>query len=71
MGLSLSWVPNEGLYVPLAHLKPATADTEGSLPGLLPDSGLPDSMLDLRGDAAAFFTQLAPHLGVKTHGGLI
>ncbi len=62
VGLSLAWVPNEGLYVPLAHLKPATADTEGSLPGLLPDSGLPDSMLDLRGDAAAFFTALAPHL---------
>ncbi len=62
VGLSLAWVPNEGLYVPLAHLKPATADTEGSLPGLLPDSGLPDSMLDLRGDAAAFFKALAPHL---------
>jgi DNA polymerase-1 len=62
VGLSLAWAPNEGLYVPLAHLKPATADTEGSLPGLLPDSGLPDSLLDLRGDAAAFFAELAPHL---------
>ena len=62
VGLSLAWALNEGLYVPLAHLKPATADTEGSLPGLLPDSGLPTSMLDLRGDAAAFFAELAPHL---------
>ena len=62
VGLSLAWAANEGLYVPLAHLKPATADTEGSLPGLLPDSGLPDSLLDLRGDAAAFFAELAPHL---------
>jgi DNA polymerase-1 len=62
VGLSLAWAPNEGLYVPLAHLKPATADTEGSLPGLLPDSGLPDSLLDLRGDAVAFFAELAPHL---------
>ena len=62
VGLSLAWTPNEGLYVPLAHLKPATADTEGSLPGLLPDSGLPEAMLDLRGDAAAFFAELAPHL---------
>ncbi len=62
VGLSLAWTPNEGLYVPLAHQKPATADTEGSLPGLLPDSGLPDALLDLRGDAAAFFRELAPYL---------
>lgn len=62
VGLSLAWAPNEGLYVPLAHLKPATADTEGSLPGLLPDSGLPESLLDLKGDAGAFFKELAPHL---------
>ncbi|MDP1832673.1 MAG: DNA polymerase I [Geothrix sp.] len=65
VGLSLAWAPNEGLYVPLAHLKPATADTEGSLPGLLPDSGLPASLLDLRGDAAAFFAELAPHLDYR------
>jgi DNA polymerase-1 len=62
VGLSLAWASNEGLYVPLAHLKPATADTEGSLPGLLPDSGLPASLLDLRGEAATFFAELAPHL---------
>jgi len=62
VGLSLAWTSNEGLYVPLAHQKPATADTEGSLPGLLPDSGLPDSLLDLRGDAVAFFAELAPYL---------
>ncbi len=62
VGLSLAWTTNEGLYVPLAHQKPATADTEGSLPGLLPDSGLPDSLLDLRGDAVAFFAELAPYL---------
>jgi DNA polymerase-1 len=62
VGLSLAWQPNEGLYVPLAHLKAATQDTEGALPGLLPESGLPASMLDLRGEAAAFFAELAPHL---------
>ena len=62
VGLSLAWAPNEGLYVPLAHQKPATADTEGSLPGLLPDSGLPDALLDLRGETEVFFTELAPHL---------
>ncbi|WP_243302151.1 DNA polymerase I [Geothrix oryzisoli] len=62
VGLSLAWAANEGLYVPLAHLKPATADTEGSLPGLLPDSGLPESLLDLRGEAATFFAELASHL---------
>ena len=62
VGLSLAWTPNEGIYVPLAHLKPATADMEGSLPGLLPDSGLPEALLDLRGDAVAFFKELAPHL---------
>ena len=67
VGLSLAWTPNEGLYVPLAHQKPATADTEGSLPGLLPDSGLPDSLLDLRGDAAAFFSELAPYLDPRNH----
>ena len=62
VGLSLAWKPNEGLYVPLAHLKPGTEDTAGSLPGLLPDSGLPEALLDLRGDPAAFFDQLAPYL---------
>jgi DNA polymerase I len=62
VGLSLAWVGNEGLYVPLAHLKPAAEDTEGALPGLLPDTGLPESMLDLRGDPEAFFANLAPYL---------
>ncbi|MBI4912156.1 MAG: DNA polymerase I [Acidobacteria bacterium] len=62
VGLSLAWAPNEGLYVPLAHLRRASADTEGSLPGLLPDSGLPEGLLDLRGDPEAYFEQLEPHL---------
>ena len=65
VGLSLAWAPNEGLYVPLAHLKPATADTEGSLPGLLPDSGLPASLLDLRGGPETYFAELAPHLDAR------
>ncbi len=65
VGLSLAWAPNEGLYVPLAHLKPATTDTEGSLPGLLPDSGLPASLLDLRGKPETFFAELAPHLDAR------
>jgi DNA polymerase-1 len=62
VGLSLAWKPNEGLYVPLAHLKPAAKDTDGALPGLLPESGLPESMLDLRGDAENHWKELAPHL---------
>jgi DNA polymerase-1 len=62
VGLSLAWTANEGLYVPLAHLKPGSAESEGALPGLLPDSGLPESLLDLRGDPGAFFDELAPYL---------
>ncbi len=62
VGLSLAWTADEGLYVPLAHLSPPTGDTEGALPGLLPDSGLPDALLDLRGDPEAYFAELAPHL---------
>ena len=62
VGLSLAWKPNEGLYVPLAHQKPLAEGVEGSLPGLLEDSGMPDSMLDLRGEPAAFFAELAPYL---------
>ncbi|NTV72680.1 MAG: DNA polymerase I [Holophaga sp.] len=62
VGLSLAWKPNDGLYVPLAHLKPGSGDTAGSLPGLLPDSGLPEGLLDLRGEPGAFFRELAPYL---------
>jgi DNA polymerase-1 len=62
VGLSLAWKANEGLYVPLAHLNPGSSDTEGSLPGLLPDSGLPEGLLDLRGEAGAFWEELAPYL---------
>jgi DNA polymerase-1 len=65
VGLSLAWKPNEGLYVPLAHLKPAAKDTDGALPGLLPESGLPESMLDLRGDAESYWKELAPHLDAR------
>jgi DNA polymerase-1 len=65
VGLSLAWKPNEAVYVPLGHLKPPTADTEGALPGLLPDSGLPESMLDLRGDPEAYWRELAPHLDAR------
>jgi DNA polymerase-1 len=62
VGLSLAWTANEGLYVPLAHLKPGSEPAAGALPGLLPDTGLPESLLDLRGDPAAFWDQLAPYL---------
>jgi DNA polymerase-1 len=62
VGLSLAWSANEGLYVPLAHLKPTAAEAEGALPGLLEDSGLPGSLLDLRGDPEAFFAELEPYL---------
>ena len=62
VGLSLAWQANEGLYVPLAHLKPAEVEAEGALPGLLEGSGLPESLLDLRGEPEAFFAELAPYL---------
>jgi len=62
VGLSLAWKPNEGLYVPLAHLKPSETEVEGALPGLLEGSGLPENLLDLRGEPAAFFAELAPYL---------
>ncbi|HXC17497.1 MAG TPA: DNA polymerase I [Holophagaceae bacterium] len=65
VGLSLAWKANEGLYVPLAHLRPAAKDTDGALPGLLPESGLPESMLDLRGDAESYWKELAPHLDAR------
>ncbi|HET6331106.1 MAG TPA: DNA polymerase I [Holophagaceae bacterium] len=65
VGLSLAWKANEGLYVPLAHLKPAAKDTDGALPGLLPESGLPESMLDLRRDAESYWKELAPHLDAR------
>jgi DNA polymerase-1 len=62
VGLSLAWTPNEGLYVPLAHLMPSAQDAEGALPGLLEGSGLPESLLDLRGEAEDFWRELAPYL---------
>jgi len=65
VGLSLAWTANEGLYVPLAHLKPAEGDVEGALPGLLEGSGLPDALLDLQGDAAEFWRELAPYLDAR------
>ncbi|MBP1626906.1 MAG: polymerase [Holophagaceae bacterium] len=62
VGLSLAWTPNEGLYVPLAHLNPSETEVEGALPGLLEGSGLPESLLDLTGDPVAFFRELSPYL---------
>ncbi len=62
VGLSLAWTPNAGLYVPLAHLKPAPEGVEGALPGLLEGSGLPESLLDCGGDPEAYFDGLAPYL---------
>lgn len=62
VGLSLAWKPNEGLYVPLAHLKAGSATADGALPGLLEDSGLPEGLLDLKGEPDAFFGELAPYL---------
>ena len=62
VGLSLAWTANEGIYVPLAHLVAGSQDMEGALPGLLPESGLPESLVDLKGEPAAFFDELAPYL---------
>ncbi len=62
VGISLAWKANEGLYIPLAHLKPRSSEAEGALPGLLEDSGLPEAMLDLKGDAEAYFEEIAPYL---------
>ncbi|MDP2875969.1 MAG: DNA polymerase, partial [Holophaga sp.] len=62
VGLSLAWAENEGLYVPLAHLSPANKDLEGALPGLLPESGLSEALLDLQGDPGQYWLELAPFL---------
>jgi DNA polymerase-1 len=62
VGLSLAWKPCEGLYVPLAHLRPGEDEPEGALPGLLSEDALPESMLDLKGDPLAFFRELEPWL---------
>ncbi len=62
VGLSLAWAPNAGLYIPLAHLKPLEDDIAGALPGLLEGSGLPDSLLDLKGDPETYWLELAPFL---------
>jgi DNA polymerase-1 len=62
VGISLAWTPNEGLYLPLGHLKPPTADTAGALPGLLPDSGVAEADLDLQGDPDAYYAGLKSHL---------
>ncbi len=62
VGISLAWKANEGVYLPLGHLKPMAQGAEGGLPGLLENSGLPESLLDLRGDAAAYWAELSPYL---------
>lgn len=62
VGISLAWKANEGLYIPLAHLKSCTEITEGALPGLLEGSGLPESMLDLYGEAKSYFTEISSYL---------
>ncbi|MDR2697402.1 MAG: DNA polymerase I [Holophagales bacterium] len=61
VGLSLSWTANKGLYIPLAHLAP-TDDSEGALPGLFDGAGLPESLLDLKGDPDKFWEELTPYL---------
>lgn len=61
VGISLAWKAHEGLYIPLAHLKLGEG-VEGGLPGLLEGSGLPDSMLDLRGEPDAYFREIASYL---------
>lgn len=55
MGLSLAWQDHHGVYIPLAHLKSANIDQEGALPGLMPESGLSDNDLDLKGEASLYF----------------
>jgi DNA polymerase-1 len=63
VGISLAWKANEGLYIPLGHLKAPTQDTAGALPGLLPDSGLAEADLDLQeADPVAYFEGLKAHL---------
>ncbi len=62
VGISLAWTANEGVYIPLGHLKPMAMGAEGGLPGLLENSGLPESILDLRGEPDAYWAELAPYL---------
>ena len=62
VGISMSWKPNEGLYIPLAHLSVASHDDVGALPGLFDTGNLPDALLDLRGDPDKFWEDLSPYL---------
>jgi len=65
VGLSLAWRANEGIYIPLAHLV-SSGDNEGALPGLFDEVGLPESLLDLKGDPDKFWEKLAPYLDKRS-----
>ena len=62
VGIGLSWKQNEGLYVPIAHLKPNSEGSVCGLPGLYENSCLPESLLDLRTDPEDFFDHIAIYL---------
>lgn len=62
VGIGLSWKPNEGIYIPIAHLKPNSEGEVHGLPGLYENSCLPESLLDLNLKPEDFFDCISPYL---------
>jgi DNA polymerase-1 len=62
VGIGLSWKKNEGIYIPIAHLKPDSEGYTNGLPGLYENSCLPTSLLDLRMEPEEFFDHISPYL---------
>ncbi|MEY3314922.1 MAG: hypothetical protein RLZZ438_521 [Acidobacteriota bacterium] len=62
VGISLAWQDHHGIYVPLAHLKSENSDQEGALPGLMPESGLPENDWDLVGEATLYYKKISRYL---------
>lgn len=54
VGISLSWEPNQGVYIPIAHLKQNKEETSCI--------ELPVSLLDLQEEHIDFFDKLSPYL---------
>jgi len=62
VGIGISWMPNEGIYIPIAHLKPDSEGNVCGLPGLYENSRLPESLLDLNIDPETFFDKISSYL---------
>ena len=65
VGIGLSWKQNEGIYVPIAHLKPDSDGEICGLPGLYANPRLPDSLLDLGADPETYFNNITNYLDYR------